>query len=94
MALTVLTLSFLLTRISGDLAISIAGPNATQADVDLIRRAYGLDRPVTQQYFDWLVRALQGDFGESFFFKDRVANPDEFVAAVRRVTQFGRRHVS
>jgi peptide/nickel transport system permease protein len=73
-ALTVLTLSFLLTRLSGDLAISIAGPNATQADVDLIRRAYGLDRPVTQQYFDWLIRAVQGDFGESFFFKDRVAN--------------------
>ncbi len=73
-ALTVLTLSFLLTRLSGDLAISIAGPNATQQDVDLIRQAYGLNRPLTQQYFDWLLRAVQGDFGESFFFKDRVAN--------------------
>jgi len=73
-ALTVLTLSFLLTRLSGDLAISIAGPNATQQDVELIRQAYGLNRPLTQQYFDWLLRAVQGDFGESFFFKDRVAN--------------------
>ncbi|PZW47149.1 peptide/nickel transport system permease protein [Humitalea rosea] len=72
-ALTVLTLSFLLTRLSGDLAISIAGPNATQEDVDIIRRAYGLNRPLTQQYLDWLVRAVQGDFGDSFFFKDRVA---------------------
>lgn len=73
-ALTVLTLAFMLTRLSGDLAISIAGPNATAADVETIRRVYGLDRPVWVQYFDWLGRALQGDFGESYFFRDRVAN--------------------
>ncbi|MFM7419100.1 MAG: ABC transporter permease [Alphaproteobacteria bacterium] len=72
-ALTVLTLSFLLTRLSGDLAISIAGPNATQEDIELIRSAYGLDRPLWVQYFDWLWRALQGDFGDSYFFKPRVA---------------------
>lgn len=73
-ALTVLTLAFLLTRLSGDLAISIAGPNATAADVETIRQVYGLNRPLYVQYFDWLGRALQGDFGESFFFRDRVAN--------------------
>lgn len=73
-ALTVLTLAFMLTRLSGDLAISIAGPNATVEDVETIRRVYGLDRPVWIQYFDWLGRAVQGDFGESYFFRDRVAN--------------------
>ena len=73
-ALTVLTLTFLLTRISGDLAISIAGPDASQADIEKIRRVYGLDRPVWVQYFDWLFHALQGDLGESFFFRDRVSN--------------------
>jgi peptide/nickel transport system permease protein len=73
-ALTVLTLAFLLTRLSGDLAISIAGPNATAADVETIRQAYGLNRPLVVQYLDWLGRAVQGDFGESFFFRDRVAN--------------------
>jgi peptide/nickel transport system permease protein len=72
-ALTVLTLSFMLTRLSGDLAISIAGPNATQQDVDLIRRAYGLDRPLVVQYFDWIGRAVLGDFGTSYFFRERVA---------------------
>ena len=45
-AATVMTLAFILTRLSGDLAISIAGPNATQADIEAIRKAYGLDRPV------------------------------------------------
>ena len=44
-AATVMTLAFILTRLSGDLAISIAGPNATQADVEAVRKAYGLDRP-------------------------------------------------
>ena len=72
-ALTVLTLAFLLTRVSGDLAISIAGPNATAADVEAIRLAYGLNRPLHVQYFDWLGRAVQGDFGESYFFRERVA---------------------
>ena len=71
---TVMTLAFVLTRLSGDLAISIAGPNATQADVDAVRKAYGLDRPVVTQYFDWVGRALTGDLGDSYFFKTRVAN--------------------
>jgi peptide/nickel transport system permease protein len=82
-ALTVLTLAFLLTRVSGDLAISIAGPNATAEDVEAIRLAYGLNRPLYVQYFDWLGRAVQGDFGESYFFRDRVAN---LIAARMPVT--------
>ncbi len=73
-AMTVLTLSFMLTRLSGDLAISIAGPNASQEDVELIRRAYGLDRPLVVQYFDWIGRAVLGDFGTSYFFRERVAD--------------------
>ena len=72
-AATVLTLSFILTRLSGDLAISIAGPNATQQDVEMVRRAYGLDRPLVVQFFDWVGRAAVGDFGESYFFKERTA---------------------
>ena len=47
-----MTLAFVLTRLSGDLAISIAGPNATQADVEAVRKAYGLDRPLVAQFFD------------------------------------------
>src|SRR5205085_10081538 len=72
-ALTVLSLSFALTRLSGDLATAIAGPNATAADVEEIRRNYGLDRPVLVQFADWAWRAACGDFGNSFFFKEKVA---------------------
>ena len=73
-AFTVMTLAFLLTRLSGDLAISIAGPSATQADVEIVRKAYGLDRPLYVQFFAWVGRAIVGDFGQSYFFKDSVAN--------------------
>ena len=41
-AATVMVLAFVLTRLRGDLAISIAGPDATQADVEAARKAYGL----------------------------------------------------
>src|SRR5437899_571572 len=68
-AATVMTLAFALTRLSGDLAISIAGPNATQADVEAVRLAYGLNQPLTTQFFDWVGRAVTGDLGQSFFFK-------------------------
>jgi peptide/nickel transport system permease protein len=72
-SLTVLTFAFMLTRLSGDLAISIAGPQATPEDIAIIRKAYGLDRPVIEQFFDWVLRAAQGDFGQSYFFRERVA---------------------
>jgi peptide/nickel transport system permease protein len=72
-AATVMTLAFILTRLSGDLAISIAGPNATQADIEAVRKAYGLDRPLITQFLDWVGRAATGDLGESYFFKTPVA---------------------
>ncbi len=70
---TVMTLAFILTRLSGDLAISIAGPSATKDDIDAVRLAYGLDRPLVMQFFDWVGRAATGDLGESYFFKTRVS---------------------
>jgi peptide/nickel transport system permease protein len=72
-AATVMTLAFILTRLSGDLAISIAGPNATAADIEAVRKAYGLDRPVLEQFFDWVGRAVTGDLGNSYFFQTRVS---------------------
>jgi peptide/nickel transport system permease protein len=73
-ALSVMTFAFMLTRLSGDLAISIAGPQATQADVEIVRKAYGLDRPLYVQFYTWMSRAVVGDFGQSYFFKDSVAS--------------------
>jgi peptide/nickel transport system permease protein len=71
--LTVLVVSFALTRLSGDLAISIAGPNATTEDVALIRKNYGLDRPLAVQFVDWAVHAAEGDLGRSYLYHAPVA---------------------
>src|SRR6185437_4140654 len=71
-AITVSVISFSLLRLSGDLAQSLAGPSATAADVIAVRKAYGLDQPLAVQYLDWAGKALHGDFGDSFFFKEPV----------------------
>lgn len=68
-ALTVSILAFLLLHLSGDPALALAGEGARQADIEMIRKAYGLDRPIVVQYADWLWRILQGDFGMSVYFK-------------------------
>ncbi len=36
--------------------------------IELLRRTYGLDRPVYEQYGRWLFGMFQGDFGRSFVF--------------------------
>ena len=72
-AVTVSVISFSLLRLSGDLAQALAGPSSTAADVEAVRKAYGLDQPLAAQYLDWARKALRGDFGTSFFFKEPVA---------------------
>ena len=72
--LTVLVLSFTLTRIAGDPALAVAGPQATAADVAAIRTAYGLDRPMLAQFADWVGAAARGDLGRSYLFREPVAN--------------------
>lgn len=68
-ALTVSVLAFLLLHLSGDPALALAGDGATQADIDMVRRTYGLDRPLAVQYADWIWHVVRGDFGTSTYFK-------------------------
>jgi ABC-type dipeptide/oligopeptide/nickel transport system permease component len=72
--LTVLTVSFALTRLSGDVAVAMAGPQATLSDVETIRHNFGLDRPLPVQFLDWARSAASGDFGRSFLYHEPVAN--------------------
>jgi len=72
--MTVLVISFTLTRVAGDPALAVAGPQATAEDVATIRRAYGLDHPLPEQFFTWVGAAAQGDFGRSYLFREPVAN--------------------
>jgi ABC-type dipeptide/oligopeptide/nickel transport system permease component len=52
--------------IPGDPAELVAGQMATREDVENVRRALGLDRPLLEQYLGFAGRALTGDFGISF----------------------------
>lgn len=57
---------FLAIRLApGDPVIHLAGPFATAAQRDQIKKSYGLDRPLPVQYVKWLGRAVQGDLGRS-----------------------------
>jgi peptide/nickel transport system permease protein len=57
---------FLLTHLSpGDPAAVLAGDNATVEDVEKIRAAMGLDKPLIAQFFSWTGSVLTGDLGVS-----------------------------
>ncbi|MBM4439513.1 MAG: ABC transporter permease [Candidatus Rokubacteria bacterium] len=65
---------FLMLRLTtGDPAAIIAGDSATAEDVAAIRKNLGLDEPIAKQFLIWITRVVQGNFGESFFFKKQVA---------------------
>ena len=66
-------LTFSLSHLSTDPAMTIAGETASEADIQAIRKLYGFDRPVWQQYVSWATRALAFDFGESYHYKQRVS---------------------
>ena len=66
-ALIVSATVFLLLRlIPGDPALVVAGPDATAAQLEAVRREFGLDQPLPVQFAVWLGRALGGDLGRSY----------------------------
>ncbi len=52
--------------IPGDPAIAILQGYATAENVAKLRAELGLDRPLVEQYFNWLGNLLSGDFGRSY----------------------------
>src|ERR1035437_9931521 len=67
--LAVTFMCFVISHFTGDPSIIIAGQDATPAQVQEVRQAYGLDQPFYIQYVLWLWHAAQGDFGRSFVSK-------------------------
>ena len=57
---------FAMFRFTGDPVVMLAGKDATYEEREQIRVAYGLDRPVYEQYLSFLKGAMQGDFGRSY----------------------------
>jgi peptide/nickel transport system permease protein len=50
----------------GPLAIYLSNPNVRPEDIERLRRALGLDRPLWQQYWSWLTAFARGEWGYSF----------------------------
>jgi len=49
----------------GDPIQMLLPPDASQQDVEYLKKLYGFDKPIPVQYFKWLVRAATGDLGVS-----------------------------
>ena len=63
----------LLKLVPGDIAVTLAGDNATDARIAEIRKLYGLDRPFLVQYGAWLGHVVQGDLSQSLLTGEKVA---------------------
>ena len=65
--LAVTFLSFVVVDLlPGDAAVVVAGDNATPEQVQQVREALHLDRPLLVRYVDWLGGVVTGDLGSSF----------------------------
>ncbi|MFV0294567.1 MAG: ABC transporter permease [Hyphomicrobiaceae bacterium] len=67
-------LVFLMLRLTpSDPAAIIAGDFANDQQIAEIRQKLGLDQPMAVQFARWVNNMAHGDFGESFFYKKKVA---------------------
>lgn len=62
----------LIQLIPGDIAVTLAGDNASDQRLAEIRALYGLDRPFLVQYLDWLWGAVHGDLARSLISGEEV----------------------
>ena len=70
---------FVLLRVTpGDTLLVIAGAGEGGGKLApevaaQIRHQWGLDKPIHLQYLDWLGGILRGDFGKSFYYKNKIS---------------------
>ncbi|HEY7496660.1 MAG TPA: ABC transporter permease [Candidatus Tectomicrobia bacterium] len=56
---------FLMSRLTGDPTMLMLPDDATSEDIAQLRHALGLDKPLPVQYWVFISKAVQGDFGRS-----------------------------
>jgi len=62
----------LLKLVPGDIAVTLAGDNASNQQILEIRQLCGLDKPFLVQYLKWLWRVAHGDLSRSLLTGDAV----------------------
>ena len=63
--LAISMLIFLMSRLTGDPTMLMLPDDASQEDIAQLRHPMGLDRPLPVQYWAFIRKAVQGDFGRS-----------------------------
>lgn len=63
---------FAVELLPGDIAEAVLGQGATEENVRAMREQLGLDQPAPLRYVNWLIGALQADFGVSLVSGERV----------------------
>jgi peptide/nickel transport system permease protein len=70
----VVSVVFLLIHlVPGDPIQQMLGEGAASADLEAARKAYGLDRPLGEQYLNYWKGVLTGDLGQSIRFQQNVS---------------------
>ena len=68
-ALGITLVTFLLLHlVPGNPAATLLGVRATPAKIAILDRQLGLDKPLYEQYWLFLIRILRGNFGNSLFY--------------------------
>ena len=76
------TVTFILSRIvPADPARLAAGMQAGPEQVAEVRRQLGLDRPLPEQYVDYVTGLVRGDFGDSVQTRGPVARRSSNLSA-------------
>ena len=71
----VVSVVFLLIHlVPGDPVVVMLGEGATAADISALRHAYGLDAPLSLQYFHYWQGIFHGDLGQSLRLHDSVTH--------------------
>jgi ABC-type dipeptide/oligopeptide/nickel transport system permease component len=64
--LVVTFICFAIFRYAGDPVLTLAGRYATVQEREMVRKAFGLDRPFYMQYVSFIANAAHGNFGKSY----------------------------
>ena len=63
---------FFFVRVTGDPALLLVEPGASEADIAAIHAQFGLDRPLIVQYWLFMASLFHGDLGQSFYYQTPV----------------------
>ena len=64
---------FVVIRIApGDPISMMLPPGASEADIALLRKLYGFDKSIAEQFIIWLTSVVRGDFGTSISLRQNV----------------------